>query len=369
MEFKKYVALAIFVAAISTGAYLTKTTNKEETTEPAVVPQHEATSNAKLQGTVLPFKVWSAFRNIGVNGPHPINISVAVTGGRPSDWAATAVYLTNVAIKNGAPSSTVEVFQDNPWGDRPPQEYKLLAKSYYDPTQTEEGKEAWAVFVSNKIAPIQDIEFDELTNEIASGQNPEPDPEKQTEKNDKLAESIVVKKYNLPKKWEPDPAFEYLAGGDPYTESDIGVTVTNDSANDVSKIDACLSSKENNSIFKGCYMANEDFPFILPPSKRNPPVDYTAPNILRSNISPSDKCLYLNKYLKIPHHPTADETAGNSMFWAMLFQDAKIPPQNDEIYNELIIATAAKCLADPNISIIIAAKAARHGMSASPSGE
>lgn len=372
MEIKKYLTLAAFIGAIATGAYLVGPhhTNEAISTTPrnTEVTQTSPNPGTKLQGSVLPFKIWGAFRNLGLVGA-PIDISVAVTEGGRGDWAATAVYLTNLAIKNGAPSATAEVFQENPWGDRPPQEYKLLAKVYYDPTESEKGKAPWAIFLSDKMAPMQDIEFDELAGEISSGQNPEKDPEQQMERNDKQAKAVIIKKYRLPKGWEPDPAFEYTTGGEPYTEKDVSITPSNAQEDAAKKIDDCLLSDEGTEIYKGCYAPSDEFPFILPKTKRSPPIDYNAPNILRSNIDPGNKCLFLNKYLKTPHHPTADEKVGNSMFWAMLFQDAKIPPQNDEIYNELIIATAAKCLADPNISIIIAAKAARYGMSASPSGE
>lgn len=372
MEIKKYLTLAAFVGAIGAGFYLVGPHDTDEASSAAArnihVAQATSSSYTKLKGDVLPFKIWSAFRNLGIVGA-PIDISVAVTGGSRGDWAATAVYLTNLAIKNGAPSATTEVFQENPWGDRPPQEYKLLAKVYYDAAASEGGKESWAIFVSDKMAPVQDIEFDELAGEISSGQNPEKDPERQMERNDEQAKAIIIKKYRLPKGWEPDPAFEYTTGGAPYTEKEISITPSSAQEDAAKKIDDCLLSGEGTEIYKGCYVASDEFPFILPKAKRSPPIDYSAPNILRSNIEPENKCLFLNKYLKMPHHPTADEKSGNSMFWTIVFQYAKTPPQSDESYKELVIATAANCLAAPDISIIDAAKSASYGHLTAPSAE
>lgn len=171
----------------------------------AAPPTPVALDADAVQGHVLPFKIISAIRNFGFKeGMIPAQISVSVEGGGPADWAATAIYIAEHSIVNGAFYSVVEVYVPNPWGDMPPQQYKKLAQVFYapDPAHSPWGKDdTWTILPAAKAGTLADIEFDKLGGDLLSDKI--GDPDRRAKIADAQARRIVINKYHLSSKWQP----------------------------------------------------------------------------------------------------------------------------------------------------------------------
>ncbi len=101
-------------------------------------------------GKVLPFEIIAAIRNYGITkgGILPAQVAISVEGGTQADWLATAAYVAEQSIINDVTFSEVEVYAPSPWGDKPPQSGKQLAKAYYagpDPARSPWPDEPWLI--------------------------------------------------------------------------------------------------------------------------------------------------------------------------------------------------------------------------------
>jgi hypothetical protein len=76
--------------------------------------------------------------------------------------AATAIYLAQKSIVREAMYSRIEIFVDNPWGDRPPQQFKHLATVEYHPSSGG----APTIDLSERAATPAELEYDELDAEL-----------------------------------------------------------------------------------------------------------------------------------------------------------------------------------------------------------
>ncbi len=155
-----------------------------------------------VSGKLLPFAIIGAIRNHGfVGGMVEADVSISVDGGEPGDWMATAVYVAEHSIVRDVTFATVSAYVPNPWGDQPPQQYKLLAKVYYAPDPTRSPwKEKWTILGASRAGTMADIEYDKLSNDLMDDT---PDPNLRLEKAAAAAKKAVIRKYGLPKNWVP----------------------------------------------------------------------------------------------------------------------------------------------------------------------
>jgi hypothetical protein len=200
-----------------------------------------------VEGRVLPFVIIGAIRNFGLKEVEA-QISVSVEGGTPNDWMATAVYIAEHSIVNGAIYSQVDVYVPNPWGDNPPTDHKTLAKVYYAPNPSRSPwDEPWSIFVADRAGTLADIEYDKLGNDLLS--NAVSDPDERVEKADAEARRRVIWKYNLSQSWEPTKGLGI--SGVEYGRGHIRIDGTAGVEESMSALAACLSS-DRGTIFKGC---------------------------------------------------------------------------------------------------------------------
>src|SRR5690349_19625560 len=94
-------ALVLGLGVYGVGALLGNETPPSASSAPTPFPVRLDAD--AVQGHVLPFNIISAIRNFGFKeGMIPAQTSVSVEGGEPSDWMATAIYIAEHEIGNGA---------------------------------------------------------------------------------------------------------------------------------------------------------------------------------------------------------------------------------------------------------------------------
>ena len=251
---RKLLSLALLLGLIIWGVVSLVGGNDAPLAADASVGAPVALDADAVEGHVLPFKIISAIRNFGFKpGMIPAEISVSVEGGKPSDWMATAIYIAEHAIVNGAFYTEVEVYVPNPWGDMPPQRYKLLSKVYYgpDPAHSPWGDDRWAIFTADKAGTVADIEFDTLSNDLLSDKI--SDPDQRTSIADAQARRIVIKKYGLSPKWKPAEGLGLT--GIEYHRGHVDVVAGPEIGDSMQALSDCLHSDAGPAFFRGCYPA------------------------------------------------------------------------------------------------------------------
>ena len=160
-----------------------------------------------ISGRVLPFKVLRAVRNYAYSGGMVgAQVAVAVPAGSArGDWYATAVYVAQKALVKDATFVQAEVYLENPWGDMPPTEHKLLATAYYSPKPgLSPWSNEWGLIGANRSGTLADVEFDVLINDwLEKNGDRISDPDKRMEKAKAYAKTSVMKKYRLSATWTP----------------------------------------------------------------------------------------------------------------------------------------------------------------------
>ena len=217
-------------------------------------------------GKVLPFEIIAAIRNYGITkgGILPAQVAISVKGGTQADWLATAAYVAEKSIINDVTFSEVDVFVPNPWGDKPPQGMKRLAKAYYagpNPRRSPWPDQQWLITAQGHAPTLADVEFDVLADKLL-GEEPPSDDDSASDAADAKATRLLIKKYHLPKGWKPD---EHLDAMDPQTvqvtdHSQIKISDSAAAEASIEKLRECLSSSEG-QMWRGCQDRSEDYEF------------------------------------------------------------------------------------------------------------
>lgn len=231
-----------------------------------------ATTTAKAEtlktytGKVLPFQIISAIRNYGITngGILPAQVVISVEDGTQADWLATAAYVAEKSIVNDVTFSTVDVFVPNPWGDKPPQGKKRLAKAYYsgpNPSRSPWPDKPWLITAQGHAPSLADIEFDVLADKFL-GELPPSDDDSSFNKANAKATRLIVKKYHLAKNWKPDA---HLSAMDPQAvqitdRNRIVISDSDSAAGSLQRLRDCLSSNEGR-MWRGCQDASKDYSF------------------------------------------------------------------------------------------------------------
>ncbi|GAD09139.1 hypothetical protein GFGA_1d1212 [Gluconobacter frateurii NBRC 103465] len=194
------VAVAVSAAAINSFSSNPKERTlsgpSKATSEPINLPAPIfQVSNPVLSGNVIPFQIVQATHRPTAQQHGDAYISVMVKGGSKGDWAATALYLAQVARSFGFETGKVEVSQENPWKDSSPTEYKTLGEVYYG--NSEDTKDDYAVFAADKMAPAYLIEYDEYSSELGEtipSNSSESALNRLNKKIDDASKSYIIKK-------------------------------------------------------------------------------------------------------------------------------------------------------------------------------
>lgn len=218
-------------------------------------------------GKVLPFEIIAAIRNYGITkgGILPAQVAISVEGGTQADWLATAVYVAEKSIVDDVTFAEVEVYAPSPWGDKPPQSGKQLAKAYYagpDPKRSPWPDEPWLITAQGHAPALPDIEFAALADKLLGEEPPSDDPDKASDAADVQATRLLIKKYRLPKTWKPD---EHLGAMDPKAvqvnrRDQVVVSDSDDAEASIEQLRECLI-KDDGQMFKGCQDRSEDYRF------------------------------------------------------------------------------------------------------------
>jgi len=219
-------------------------------------------------GKVLPFEIIAAVRNYGITkgGILPAQVAISVKGGSQADWLATAVYVAEKSIVNDVTFSQVGVYVPSPWGDKPPQGGKQLAKVYYsgpDPGRSPWPDEQWLITAQGHAPALPDVEFDALTGQLMDEAGPGDDPDKTSDEADAKAIRLLIKKYHLPKDWKPDGE---LGANDPKgvmikDRGQIIISDSDDAEASIEKLRNCLSEGDNRELWRGCQDNSQDYRF------------------------------------------------------------------------------------------------------------
>jgi hypothetical protein len=211
-----------------------------------------AASVADISGTAMPFEVIRAVRNYGfVNGMVAADISIAVDGGKPEDWLATAVYVAEHSIINGVTFSTVSVFVPNQWDDFPPQHDKMLAKVYYGPDPSRSPwKEPWGIFGASHAGTTADIEYYKIANDLIDDPDKTPDPDERLQNAETKARQIVIRKFGLPKDWRP--AENLGVDGRNHERDHVHIAESTAISNSMGPLVECLTTNQGTVLLKGC---------------------------------------------------------------------------------------------------------------------
>jgi hypothetical protein len=213
----------------------------------------KAAAARDISGKVLPFKIYTAIRNRAfVNGMVAAQVAVGVGGGGPGDWMATAVYIAEHSVVRDVTFAEVDVLVLNPWGDKPPLQYKRLASVYYAPIPARSPwKEKWTVLGASRLASLADIEFDILSNTLMDDPDKTPDPDKRASKAEAAAKATVIRKYGLPKDWKSTAGLGL--DGQYHDREQIHIENETDvDASSMSSLEECLKSDRGTPLWKGC---------------------------------------------------------------------------------------------------------------------
>lgn len=218
-------------------------------------------------GRVLPFEFIVAIRNYGVTkgGILPAQVAISVKGGTQADWLATAAYVAEKSIINDITFSQVDIFVPNPWGDKPPQGKKRLARAYYagpDPARSPWPDQPWLIMAQGHAPTLADVEFDVLADKLVS-EEPPSDDDSASDAADAKATRLLIKKYRLPQGWKPD---EHLDAMDPMAvqvtgRSQIKISDSDDAEAAIEQLRDCLSRDDNSDLWRGCQDASKDYTF------------------------------------------------------------------------------------------------------------
>jgi hypothetical protein len=214
-------------------------------------PNCEARAAAarEVSGKLLPFTIIRAIRNHGFKGGIvEADVSISVDGGEPGDWMATAVYVAEHSIVRDITFATISVYVPNPWGDQPPQQYKLLAKVYYAPDPVRSPwKEKWTILGASRAGAMADIEYDRLSGDLMDDTS---DPNLRLEKAAAAAKKAVIRKYGLPSNWRPT---ENLGlDGQDHDRDHLHLSDVGHADASMSALAECLTTNRGNALFQGC---------------------------------------------------------------------------------------------------------------------
>lgn len=317
-------------------------------------------SNPVLSGNVMPFEIVQATHRPTAQQHGDAYISVMVKGGGKGDWAATALYLAQVARSFGFESGKVEVSQENPWKDSSPTEYKTLGEVYYG--NSEDTKDDYAVFAATEMAPTYLIEYDEYSSELGEtipSNSSESALNHLNKKIEDASRSYIIKKYQLPNDWEPPINNPFGAGGDQIMGSQIQVKSIQ-SLQNIYDISQCMTSNGGAQLIKGC-LRKEDENYILPAEQRRPPVNFSASNFMASDIPTTGKCSDFSRFLTAHQHPSSKDASRNAIFFTMLMFGAGVEvPTVQQDYLHLLSALILECERAPASNLINATKRAAH---------
>lgn len=227
---------------------------------PAVSAGTEAIDPDAVTGKVLPFKIVAAIRNDGFrDNMVQALVTVSVTGGTPADWAATAIHVAEHAIVEDVTFAQAEVIIENPWGDRPPQHWKMLARADFSPIPGKSPwSDRWAVFVASRAATPAEIEYDELDNALLGKYlDTVHDPSKRLGRAETEARRFVIRQYHLPANWKPDPQFQ-LGMPSSSKRSHFQVVADEDAAGSMDSVGRCLSDETRLGPWRGCFRPTND---------------------------------------------------------------------------------------------------------------
>ena len=191
-----------------------------------------------VTGTVQPFRLHHASRlRLSKGSIAQTGVSAAVETGEPVDWLATAVYLAEQVTQDGSEYIKVTVFRESPWGDDPPQQYKVLAKVGLTPTDPPEQR--WIMSVARRMPTVIDIEADVLTAELYDpGEHARVKRPKETPED--TARRLVIQRHQLPRTWKSSP--ELGVRGVNLPRKRINVVVP--SSFDVAQLRSCLRAAQ-----------------------------------------------------------------------------------------------------------------------------
>ncbi len=218
-----------------------------------------------FRGNAMPFEIIAAVRNFAFRDGPAAQVVVSVVGGTQADWLATAAYVAEQSIVADVTFATVDVYVPSPWGDKPPQNVKQLAKAYYagpDPSRSPWPDRPWDLFAASHAPSLPNVEYVELKAELSShAKSQSGDADKAEAALDRRARGMIIRKYHLPKSWKPD---EHLGSADldsvQTTRDHIVIGSTQAAAASIAKLKACLV-QEGPGLFKGCQDVSEDYSF------------------------------------------------------------------------------------------------------------
>ena len=226
-----------------------------------------AESPQTFTGKVLPFEIIAAVRNYGITkgGVLPAQVAISVQGGTQADWLATAAYVAEKSIVNDVTFSEVGIYVPSPWGDKPPQRVKQIAKVYYagpDPKRSPWPDEPWLITAQGHAPSLPEVEFEELAGDLIGKAGPSEDPDKMTDKAEAQARRLIVKKYHLPKTWKPD---EHVGAMDSKAvqvsqRDQVKVSDAGDAEASIERLRECLS-KDDGQMWRGCQDTSEEYRF------------------------------------------------------------------------------------------------------------
>lgn len=315
--------------------------------------------NPVFSGHVLPFKIVEAVRNYAFKDGPQAQITVMVDGGEKADWAATGATIARTVMRDGVSSATVRVFRDNPWSDRSPTEYKSLAIVYVDPNlKNDASNSGFDVILANAMAPLNLVEYDELDNELGmstSSSSPDAQKDKKYELDAEKARRYVIKKYKLSATWKPPEINPFGTTGDAVDGNKIAAVSIDDDGG-LQRIQQCMASDAGTSMIKGC-LADKDQPYILTADERRPKIDYRAPNLLMSDMEPSDPCQAFIKFSETHRNPSKNDSNDNTVFLATILLAAKIPSDlQPSQYEDVTLGVFMTCKNNPHMKIVDAAR-------------
>lgn len=215
--------------------------------------EQKSAGSAPVSGTVLPFKVIRAAKSRGFAAGVAGFVSVSVTGGTPADWLATVAYVSEQAITGGVTFVETSVFVENPWGDAPPQQAKILAKAYYAPdTSQSPWSEPWLIEASSKAPSLAEVAEDEYEEELTGKQPLNLDPGVRLDRAVAAAIRRTKAEFHLPASWKPTP-FPGLDGTN-HDRDAITINIADKVAvdADVATMQACLKKPGDNDLLSGC---------------------------------------------------------------------------------------------------------------------
>lgn len=328
------VVVAVFgsVGTLLAGGFGDGTPEKTVPTAPTIptlpaVPQ-------KHYGYVLPFKVLYAYKSHVDETDPPVSVGVSVSGGDANDWITTTAFVAKQSLISGSKFIGVQVFQDNPWGERGWLFYKNLADASLDSfggatvAGSADPSVSFVVNVKPKMADPKFVEASELSDEYFDGLPPSGKPEKANQ----LALDYMIRKYHLPRKWKP--------GEDPsYTDMSIkvdGLTVETPTPSSdlagLAQLKSCLTSDQREGDQKGCMSHPERYPYILPESKRvyktpvrNGKPVYEGSNALDAGLDFDTKCKsFIDYRIHQQNNSSQSDARSNEMFYGLLMAQAKV---------------------------------------------